>query len=55
MSNPFKPGDWALHKNNQLDARQVVEVIGDTITLDIFGKPTPPVPAANYLKVGADE
>lgn len=57
MSNDFEPGDWALHKNNQLDAREVARV-GTAedgtrvITLDIFGTETDPVPAANYINQG---
>lgn len=52
----FKVGDWALHKSNQLDSRQVVavgEVDGEpVIDLQIGAVRTGPVPAANYWKVG---
>lgn len=51
MSNPFQPGDWALHKSNQLDAREVASVDGDTIQLRIGDRLTPPVRAANYDRV----
>lgn len=49
--NPFQPGDWALHVNNQLDAREVCAVGGDMIRLRIGESVTPPVPASNYVKV----
>lgn len=53
QSNGFQPGDMALHKNNQLDARPVESVEGDTIRLRIGSVVTSPVPAANYTRVGA--
>lgn len=52
-ANPFQPGDMALHKNNELDARPVEGVAGSWITLRIGSMVTAPVPAANYVKVGA--
>ena len=51
-TNPFKPGDRALHKSNQLDSREVAEVSGAMIRLVIGSVPDCWVPAANYDKVG---
>lgn len=50
--NPFQVGDRALHKNNQLDSREVVAVVGDQIVLQIGTVRTDPVPAENYYVVG---
>lgn len=50
-TNPFKPGDMALHINNQLDARPVESVEGDTICLRIGSIVTEPVPASNYVRL----
>ena len=47
----FQPGDRALHKNNQLDSREVVEVIGTKITLRIGTVVTDPVPMSNYWRI----
>lgn len=50
--NPFQPGDMALHKNNQLDAREVAYVGGSLIRLRIGDLITEAVPADNYTKAG---
>ena len=49
--NPFKPGDLALHKNNQLDARPVEVVEGDQIRLRIGSIVTDFIPASNYIRI----
>ena len=51
---PFKPGDMALHKNGQLDARPVhgVSTDGSLITLRIGDHVTDPLPAENYTNAG---
>lgn len=49
--NPFVVGDWALHVNNQLDSRKVVEIRDRMIRLEIGDLPDVWVPAANYTVV----
>lgn len=51
--NPFKVGDLALHKSNDLDARPVEAVEGSKIRLRIGTLVTPPVPASNYVRIPA--
>lgn len=55
MPNPFQPGDLALHVNNQLDARPVETVEGDSICLRIGTVVTPPLPASNYHRIERSE
>jgi hypothetical protein len=43
-----KPGDLALHKDNQLDAREVARVDGDSIWIWIGRDPFGPYPRENY-------
>lgn len=51
MTNPFQPGDRALHKSGSLDSRPVEAVEGSMIRLRIGTLVTDPVPAANYIRV----
>lgn len=51
MKNPFRRGDRALHKSNQLDSRPVAKVEGNKIYLQINTLVTDPVPASNYIRV----
>jgi hypothetical protein len=45
-----KVGMWALHKNGNLDPRQVVQVSPDSefVWIDIMGRKSGPFPASQY-------
>lgn len=43
-----QPGDWALHNNGELDAREVARVDGDDVWLEVHGSNIGPLPLKNY-------
>jgi hypothetical protein len=43
-----KPGDWALHKCNTLDAREVARVEGRYVWIFIGASKAGPYPRENY-------
>ena len=43
-----QPGDQALHLSGTLDSREVVEVSGTMIRIDILGRPSEWLPKRNY-------
>lgn len=45
---PIQPGDLAEHAFRDLDPREVISITRDTLTLDIMGKESPPLPKDNY-------
>jgi hypothetical protein len=47
MTEP-RPGDWALHRNNQLDAREVARVEGRYVWIFIGASKAGPYPRENY-------
>jgi hypothetical protein len=53
MTNPFKPGDRALHRSGTLDSRVVESVEGDMIRLRIGDLVTEPLPARRYRRIRA--
>lgn len=56
MKRKWEPGDWALHRNNQLDSREVAEVdrTGSRVWLRLIIGDVPDcwVPAGNYANLG---
>lgn len=50
-STEIKVGDWALHRNEKLDARRVAKVEGTNIWLELSpgGGMFGPLPRRNYV------
>lgn len=43
-----RPGDWADHRSRTLDPRQVTQIEGGQVWLDLLLGPSGPYPARNY-------